>query len=194
MTAGTQQALLERALDGDTQALGELLHGLRPYVRFLVRAVRRGRLGSRLDDSDLIQDALVEVHRHFPRFQGRTVAELLNWLRPIVVRAAGHTLRGHLGTARRDAGREQHGADLDALVPDDGSSPSGQAMRHEQTLLLAEALGRLPEDMQQVLLGRHADGLSHAELATRLGRSEAAVRVLYTRALRRLRGEWEQRQ
>jgi RNA polymerase sigma-70 factor (ECF subfamily) len=192
MTAGTQQALLERALHGETQALGELLQGLRPYVRFLVRAVRRGRLPNRLDDSDLIQDALVEVHRHFPRFHGQTVADLLSWLRPIVVRAAGHTLRGHLCTAQRDPGREQAEADLDALVADPDSSPSGQAIRQEQTLLLAEALGRLPEDMQQVLLGRHADGLAHAELAQRLGRSEAAVRVLYTRAVRRLREEYEQ--
>ena len=41
--------------------------------------------------------------------------------------------------------------------------------------------------MQQVLLGRHLDGLSHAELARVLGRSESAVRMLYLRALRRLR-------
>jgi RNA polymerase sigma-70 factor (ECF subfamily) len=54
---------------------------------------------------------------------------------------------------------------------------------------MAEALARLPDDMQQVLLGRHMDGLSYAELAGRLGRTEAAVRVLYTRALRRLRDE-----
>jgi RNA polymerase sigma-70 factor (ECF subfamily) len=193
MTAGTQQVLLNRARQGDTQALGQLLHSLRPYVRFLVRAVRRGRLPSRLDDSDLIQDALVEVHRHFARFQGQTLSELLTWLRPIVVRAAGHTLRGHLGTAQRDAAREQAGEDLAAFL-DEGSSPSGQAIHHEETLRLAEGLGRLPEDMQQVLLGRHTDGLSHAELAERLGRSEAAVRVLYTRALRRLREECEERQ
>ena len=66
-------------------------------------------------------------------------------------------------------------------------SPSDQAVRHEEAAALAEALSRLPDDMQQALLGRHLDGLSHAELARTLGRSETAVRMLYLRALRRLR-------
>src|SRR5258708_220876 len=100
MTAQEQQATLERAARGDPQALGELLHSLRPYVRFLVRAVRQGRLSNRLDDSDLIQDALIEVHRSFDRFNGHTLAELLAWLRSIVVRTAGHTMRGHLDAAK----------------------------------------------------------------------------------------------
>lgn len=43
--------------------------------------------------------------------------------------------------------------------------------------------------MQQVLLGRHVDQASYADLAERLGCSEGAVRVLYTRAVRRLREE-----
>jgi len=50
-----------------------------------------------------------------------------------------------------------------------------------------EALARLPKDMQQVLLGRLVDGLPHAVIAQRLGRSEEAVRVLCGRALSRLR-------
>ena len=54
---------------------------------------------------------------------------------------------------------------------------------------MAEAVARLPEDMQAVILGRHVDDAPYAELAARLGRSEGAVRVLYTRALRRLRDE-----
>jgi RNA polymerase sigma-70 factor (ECF subfamily) len=190
MTATDQQALLDRAVEGDAEALGALLESLRPYVRFLVRAVRRGRLGSRLDDSDLIQDALLEAHRNIAHFQGRSLAQLLAWLRPLVVRSAQHGLRGHLGTAKRDASREEAGPALAELVPDPGSSPSSQAIRQEEILRLAACLGRLPEDMQQVLLGRHADGHSHAALAEQMGRSEAAVRVLYMRALRRLRQEF----
>src|SRR5262249_40229590 len=99
---------------------------------------------------------------------------------------AGHTLRSHLNAGKRDAGREEgldHLSDQVAVE----STPSQRAERHEQTARIAEAISRLPEDMQQVLLGRHADELSYAALAERLGRSEGAVRVLYTRALRRLR-------
>ena len=188
MNAGERQAALDRARRGDVQAFGELLESYRPYVRVLVRGFHDERLRARLDGSDLIQDALLEAHRCFAQFRGAAVAELTAWLRQIVLRTAGRTLRGHLGTDRRDAGRER-AAGAAAECAADGSTPSAQAIRHEQAARMAEALARLPDDMQQVLLGRHTDDLSYAVLAERLGRSEAAVRVLYTRALRRLREE-----
>jgi RNA polymerase sigma-70 factor (ECF subfamily) len=191
MTRADQQDALTCALQGDDRARGALLESFRPYVRLLVSALRKGRAPGRLDDSDLIQDALFEAHRQFAQFRGSTVAELAAWLRPVVLRAAGHTLRGHLGTGKRDAGREHSAEGLEELSVDPGSSPSGQAMRHEMNARLAERLARLPDDMQQVLLGRHMDDLSYAELAEQMGRSEAALRVLYTRALRRLREECE---
>jgi RNA polymerase sigma-70 factor (ECF subfamily) len=189
MTPADQQDALTRALQGDGEARGRLLESFRPYVRFLVRCLRKGRAAACLDDSDLIQDALVEAHRSFPQFRGSTVAELVAWLRPVVLPAARTTLRGHLGTGKRDVGREQAGENLADVAIDPGTSPSGQVIRHEQAARIAAALARLPDDMQQVLLGRHVDELPHAVLAERLGRSEEAVRVLYTRALRRLRQE-----
>lgn len=188
MKGDPQQTALERARQGDSAALGELLESFRPYIRVLTRALCRGRLQARFDESDLIQDTLVEAQECFPTFRGSTRAELTAWVRQIVIRTTGHVLRGHLDSAKRDAAREQPGAAL-LHQPDPGSSPSDQAIRHEQAARLAEALARLPADMQQVLLGRHMDGFSYAVLAERLGRSEGAVRVLYTRALRRLREE-----
>jgi RNA polymerase sigma-70 factor (ECF subfamily) len=189
MTADEQQTALDRARAGDREALGRLLDSYRPYVRLLVRSLRRGRVPGRLDDSDLIQDALLAVHRSFDGFHGGTVAEFTAWLRAVVLRAAGHTLRGHLAAGKRDAGREETGDVLAGQLVAPGSSPSQQAVRHELAARIAEALARLPEDMQTVLLGRHMDGLSHAALAERLSRSVGAVRVLYTRALRCLREE-----
>ena len=129
---------------------------------------------------------MLEAHRGFGRFRGTTAAEFLAWLRPVVVRAAGRTLRGHLDAGKRAAGREGSPNALGgAAAP--GSSPSAAAVRHEEAAKLAAGLATLPDDMQRVLLGRHADGLDYAALAGELGRSAGAVRVLYTRALRRLR-------
>ncbi len=180
-------AVLERARAGDAHALGELLDSFQPYIRVIVHGLSDRRIQARLDESDFIQDALLEAHRSFPSFQGTTVAELVVWLRQIVVRTTNRTLRNLAGTAKRDPARERSLEELDGLATGSNDSPSDQAIRHEQSLSMAEALSRLPEDMQQVLLGRHMDELSHAELAQRLGRTEAAVRMLYLRALRRLR-------
>src|SRR5262245_51550840 len=126
MNAGEQQTALEQARHGDTQALGTLLDSFRPYVRFLVRALGGERLKPRLDVSDLIQDALLEAHREFNQFRGGTVAELTAWLRQIVLRTAGHTLRNHLATARRDLSREEAGDQL-ATRADPSPSPSSDA-------------------------------------------------------------------
>ena len=185
-----RQAALDRARLGDEQARGELLESFRPYIRVIVRSFRDDRLQARVDDSDLIQDAFLEALRGFAAFRGATVAEFVAWLRQIVRRAVARSRRGHLGTDKRAVELEQPADDLPDPV-DSGSSPSAQAIRHEQAAQMAEAVARLPDDMQHVLLGRHMDGLSHAEIARRLGRTEGAVRVLYTRALRRLREEYE---
>src|SRR5262249_42237232 len=96
MNGGEQQTALERARQGDTAALGPLLDSFRPYVRSLVRALGCRRLQARVDESDLLQDALLAAHRSFGQFRGGTVAELTAWLRQIVRRTVGHSLRDHL--------------------------------------------------------------------------------------------------
>jgi RNA polymerase sigma-70 factor (ECF subfamily) len=185
MDAHARQAALDRARAGEVRALGDLLKSFRPYLRAIVRAVADGRLPARLDDSDLVQDALLEIQGAFAQFRGQTVAEFAVWLRTIAVRSAQHSLSGLLAE-KRDPTREQTGADIQSLA-DSASSPSAAAMRQEQAARVTEAIAKLPADMQAVLLGRHLDGVAYAVLAEHIGRSEGALRVLYVRALDRLR-------
>jgi len=182
-----RQTALAQAQRGDSAALGELLESFRPYVRVIAHALHDRRLQGRADDSDLIQDAFLEAQRSFGDFRGQSVAELAVWLRYIVVRTSRRSLRQFVGTGKRDPAREQVIDDLAELAADSGSSPSAVASRHEEAARMAEALAQLPEEMQQVLLARHVDDLSHATIASQLGRSEGATRMLYLRALRRLR-------
>jgi RNA polymerase sigma-70 factor (ECF subfamily) len=186
MNAVERQAALDRARQGDREALGQLLESYRPYVQVLARERRGQRAAARLGDSDLAQDALLEAHRGFATFQGATVAEWAAWLRQVVLYSAGHAVRDQFA-GKRAVDREQSLAGLSEFLQCSGFTPSAQAIRHEQSARVAEALAQLPAEMQAVLLGRHADGLSHAELAAQLGKTEGAVRVLYVRALRKLR-------
>jgi RNA polymerase sigma-70 factor (ECF subfamily) len=187
MAGDDRQMLLDEARTGNQEALGKLLDGFRPYVRVLVHAVRGRRLGGQLDDSDLIQDALLQAARSFAEFRGTTAAEFIGWLRQITLRAAARAFRSLDKAPRRDPVREQFLESLET-VADVGSSPSAQLIRREQAARVAEALGHLPEDMRQVVLLRLVDELPHADIAERLGRTSTAVRMLYLRALRRLRG------
>lgn len=186
MNAGEREAALERARAGDASALGALLDDLRPYVRVLLRGRRDARTQARLDDSDLIQDAMLQAYKSFTTFRGGTATEFVAWLRQVVLHTASRVVRDQFGAAKRDVTRELPGRELDAVVVS-GSTPSAQAIRHEQSARMAEVLARLPEEMQQVILARHADDLPHAEIAKRLGKTEGAVQVLYVRAIRRLR-------
>ena len=56
-------------------------------------------------------------------------------------------------------------------------------------MILAEALARLPDDAREVILLRNLEGLSHEAIAERMERSPGAVRMLWVRALARLRDE-----
>jgi len=187
MPEDDRQALLQRARDGDNEARGQLLDSFGPYVRVIARSVRNGRLKGRFGESDLIQDALLEAHRSFDSFRGATEAEFVAWLRQIVVRTVGHAVRANLDAGKRDANREQSASHLSGIAVDTGTSPSGVAIRHEESARLAAALEQLPEEMREVILARHVEDVPYAELAQRLGRKEPAVRMLYVRAIRRMK-------
>jgi RNA polymerase sigma-70 factor, ECF subfamily len=189
MNSDSKSLLLAQARQGDAKALGQLLEELRPYIRVVVRSVRGGRMrnDNLLDDSDLIQEALMHASRSAQNFRGNTFGEWLAWLRTITVRTTIHSLKA----ADRSA---LVASSLKYLVPSAAKaeeSPEATAIRHENAARMALALSRLSNDMQQVLLGRLVDNLDHAELAVLLERTPGAVRMLYLRAIRRLREVWQ---
>src|SRR5262249_6973354 len=99
--------------------------------------------------------------------------------------------RRHLGRGKRSAGRERPLPDRSSLLvarPFLGRnpSPSQTAAARELEARVARAVAGLPEADREVLLLRHADGLSFAEAAALLGIDSAAARKRFGRALIRL--------
>jgi RNA polymerase sigma-70 factor (ECF subfamily) len=189
------EELLRLARAGDGAALGSLLEMYRNYLTLLARLQVGRRLQGKVDAADLVQETFLEAHRHFAKFRGTREAELVSWLRQILATSLAHLVRRYCGTQRRDIRLErQLGEELDqssralngGLVAP-GSSPSQRAARREQAVLLADALGRLPDDYREVLILRHLEGLTFPEVARRLGRTVDSVEKLWTRALVRLR-------
>jgi RNA polymerase sigma-70 factor (ECF subfamily) len=76
---------------------------------------------------------------------------------------------------------------LEAWLASEQSSPSERAEKNEQLLRLAEALEQLPEAQREAVVLHHLRGLSLAELASHLGRSEGAAAGLLHRGIKRLR-------
>jgi hypothetical protein len=106
-------------------------------------------------------------------------------------------MRRYHGSQQRDLAREvsleealaQSSQRLENLLAASHSSPSQQAAQREQEMLVAAMLARLPEDYREVIILRNFEGLSHEEVARRMNRSIGAVRMLWVRALARLRQE-----
>jgi RNA polymerase sigma-70 factor (ECF subfamily) len=191
---------LEAVRRGDAAAQGELLARFTPWLHLLARLQLDRDLQPKLGASDVVQQTLLEACRALPRFRGSSAAALAAWLRQILTHTLAHEIRRFKGTDRRaldreqalDAGLAASSRRLEALLAAPISSPSQQAVRHEEELRLAAVLARLPEDYRMVIELRHLQDLPHEEVARRLGRSAGATRMLWVRALARLRQEMEQ--
>ncbi|MEN6407117.1 MAG: sigma-70 family RNA polymerase sigma factor [Thermoguttaceae bacterium] len=189
------ERLLARALADDGKSLGALLELYRNYLRLLAGLEIGRRLQVKLDASDLVQETMLEAHKGFGDFRGGTEAELVAWLRRIMASVLCGALRKYLGAQKRDIRLErtlQDQLDRSSMLLGQGfvdphSSPSQQAARREQSVLLADALAKLPEDYRDALVFRHLQGLSFPEISRRMGRSQDSVEKLWVRGLARLR-------
>jgi len=189
------EVLLREARAGDAATLGRLLELYRRYLALLARVQIGHRLQGKVDASDIVQETFLEAHRNFPRFRGTSEGELVRWLRQILAANLADLLRRYLGAQGRDVRLEREiedAFDRSSVLLDRGlvaqqSSPSQQAARREQAVLLADALDQLPDDYRDVLVLRHLEGLTFPEVARRMGRSLDSVEKLWMRGLARLR-------
>ncbi|MEE3366723.1 MAG: sigma-70 family RNA polymerase sigma factor, partial [Planctomycetota bacterium] len=82
----------------------------------------------------------------------------------------------------------RHGSSLFRIDPSDpADTPSQMVLQQENEIQLAEAVSRLDEDYQEVILLRTVQRLSFNEVADRMDRSRPAVQMLWLRALRKLK-------
>jgi RNA polymerase sigma-70 factor (ECF subfamily) len=185
--------LLERARAGEIEAFGELLAQYHNYLRLMARTLLGSTLAVRVDSSDVVQDAFLEAYRDFPRFAGSTEAELLAWLRQILARNLADRaryvkadVRDHRRTKSLETLLEQASCSVEQALAATGTSPSAAEARRERSVLLADALESLRADYREVVILRNLEGLKFSEVATRMGRSSGAIRMLWARAIERL--------
>jgi RNA polymerase sigma-70 factor (ECF subfamily) len=199
MAAGPLE-LMAKARAGETDALGELCALYRNYLRMVVRTGLGPKLRERVELSDVVQEALVEVVRQFPQFTGQNEAALVGWLRRLVGQKLADLARYH-NRAKRSAGGPvmpldapwgvegggdpgQGGGRLLDMLALSQTSPSEAASRRELIILLADALADLPGTEAEVLWLYHADGLSFEAIGERLGLSRKSIRGIWARGLK----------
>ncbi|MBL8822264.1 MAG: sigma-70 family RNA polymerase sigma factor [Planctomycetia bacterium] len=188
---------LNHARAGEEAALGEALEACRAYLLHVAERELDAGLRAKGGASDLVQQTFLEAQQDFSRFSGTTEAELLAWLRRMLLNNVANFRRQWVHTAKRSTQREVsiHPADSFAQerswLDDGSSSPSKQMMAGEQEEALYAAMERLPEDYAQVLRLRYIEGLSFDDVGLKMNRTANAVRKLWARAIEKLQEEME---
>jgi RNA polymerase sigma-70 factor (ECF subfamily) len=192
--------LLILAKAGDGSALGRLLERYRNYIGLLIRLQGRRQLARQMDAKDLSHEIDQVIHRQIATFRGSSAREFLIWVRGTIGSILANRVRLTPGAESRDLGLERALIDeldrsssaLDRILVVPQSTPSEQAVRHEQAVILADALQKLPEDYREVIILRHLEGISFREVARRMGRTEDSAKKVWLRALARLRRTLEE--
>jgi RNA polymerase sigma-70 factor, ECF subfamily len=182
--------LLESVAQGDRQALENLLARYRPELHAFVKLRLGTRFASRVDPSDVVQEAQMEIVRRMNDFLRRRPMPFHLWARKTAY-ARLLDLRRHHRRSRRSVEREAALPEHSSLalarpLLAGGSSPSQRLQAQELAERIAQAVAQLSEVDQEILLMRHGEGLAFEEIGCLLEIEPAAARKRFGRALLRL--------
>ncbi len=188
--------LKERLRVGDPAAAAELFTAYRERLKKMVRLRLDRRLQGRLDASDVLQEAFLDVQNKAVDFSSRNMSAYL-WMRLITAERLTILHRHHLGTQMRDAGQEvslNRGGPPSATTQSLANmllgrltSPTHALLRAERQHRVQEALKGMDTIDREVLALRHFEELSNSETAAVLGLTKTAASNRYIRTLRRLK-------
>ncbi|MEM7312012.1 MAG: sigma-70 family RNA polymerase sigma factor [Planctomycetota bacterium] len=177
--------------------LDQLFSWYRPYLRFRALSdYRIKRLGSKLDGSDIAQEALRKAYVAFEKFEGDSEPQLTSWMHVILLRTIEDAVRKFLGPTR-DVRREQslnvsanatESATLVFNEPVAGDmSVQSRVIQGESALHVAKLIADLPDTQAEAVRLRHLERMPLKEIAIRMDKSESAIAGLLKRGTAKLR-------
>jgi RNA polymerase sigma-70 factor, ECF subfamily len=189
--------LLQRAVGGDPQAVQDLFARHRDRLKRMVHLRLSRRLQGRVDDSDVLQEAFLNISTHLHEYAADPNLPFYLWLRHITGLKLAEIHRRHLGTQLRDADREvtlhrgglpeADSISLAAHLLGQLTTPSQAAIKAETRMIVQEALNNMDPTDREVLALKHFEQLSTSEIAEVLGMSKAGAGSRYLRAIKRLK-------
>jgi RNA polymerase sigma-70 factor (ECF subfamily) len=181
LTLEREASLQARLLARDERALVELVEIATPWLL----GVAQGMLSDRDEAEEVVQEAFTIAWRRVDLFD-RESGRLIPWLLRITRNRAIDRLRGHrrrVLKARRLESFQVFGDGSTAPVePDETAHPGWHV--HET---VHAALRQLPDDQQAVVHLAYFEGLTHSEIAGRLGIPLGTVKTRLRLAFDKLR-------
>jgi len=163
-----------------------------PYLRVVAEQATRRSAIAGLDPSSIVQTAITEAWKSRKSFRGENDEVFLAWMRGILANVMRTAVRNQIrrpqtvDLAELDATLSVRG-DRIAVFANSVGSPVEELQLKERSQQLTCALDQLSSDHRAVLIARHFEDRSFADIAAQMDRSEPATRMLWIRALRALR-------
>ncbi|MEP7030771.1 MAG: RNA polymerase sigma factor [Pseudolabrys sp.] len=164
-------ALMARVMRGDETAYRTLTRRHLPAMLGLARRI----LGNAADAEDVVQEAMLRVWTHAPRWQ--PLAAFKTWLTRIVVNLCLDRKRRAQWVALEAAG--------EIVDPTPGFTELAEQSERERSL--GAAIAELPERQRTAIVLTYSEGMSNAQVAEILDASVSAVETLLVRGKQNLR-------
>ena len=180
MSEDETRRLFEEARLGEARALGAFFDRCARKLLPLIRLKMGRSLRSDLESRDILQAVLM---KSFERLgQVHDPGAVMGWM----ARMAENEIRDradYRSRQRRDAARRVPLDTGAAAIPAPVRQALSQAILHEQAERLARALESLPEAQREVIVLRKLEEWSFHEIAVKLGKSDDACRMAFSRAI-----------
>jgi RNA polymerase sigma-70 factor (ECF subfamily) len=166
-------ALMARVARGDELAFRQLSRRHIPAMLGLARRV----LGNAADAEDVVQEAMLRVWTHAPRWQ--PLAAFRTWLTRVVVNLCLDRKRRKPWVALDTAGE----------IVDPTPGFTEVAEQNERERMLSAAIAELPERQRTAIVLTYSEGMTNAQVAEVLDTSVSAVETLLIRGKKSLRAK-----
>lgn len=187
------EELLQRASRGDSNAIEKLMSAHRRYLRAVVELRMDHELRLRVDPSDVVQETQLIASQRLDDFLRRRPTSFRIWLRRKALERMIDLRRHHVLAEKRSVRREIPISNRSSMTMARNirsllaKSPDQITAARELARQVRQAIGNMKEMDREVLLLRHVEDLTNAEVAEVMGIETVAASQRYGRALRRLR-------
>jgi RNA polymerase sigma-70 factor (ECF subfamily) len=191
MEQNEDQSLTDRIRRGDVAALGAYLDQQKGRLSGLLRHLMGDHLRQVVEVDDLFQEvskSAILALAKIPK-EGLDVDQ---WLDRLARRRVVDAYRQHFGAAKRAQGRNQIFSQMEVVGENEAAqfeqmliasitSPSLAVSRDWRMQRMQSAIEQLPAEQQHMIRLRYVDGISTAEIAEKLNKSDVAIRVALSR-------------
>ncbi|MBI3791731.1 MAG: sigma-70 family RNA polymerase sigma factor [Gemmatimonadetes bacterium] len=174
--------LLAQLAAGDERAAGALFDRYAPMLMAVAFRITR----SRADAEEVVLETLEQAWRQAQRYE-RSRGSLEAWLAVIARSRSFDRVRADQRRARRVVSVEDQPGGAYPEPIDEGSGTLDSAEASEARVLVARALSALPAAQREAVELAFYDGLSHTEVAERLGEPLGTVKTRIRMGMKKLR-------